>query len=162
MTRNLLTQNFDKLLIANRGEIAMRILRACHELGIKTVAVYSDADRNAHVRYADEAYHIGPSPSRESYLVMEKLLDVAKRSGANAVHPGYGFLAERSTLPRHAMMPDWCSLGRIRKRSASWATNRWHVLPLLQPACPLCRVRKQASAMTIWLQPGWLWDYPYW
>ncbi len=93
----LLTQHFDKVLIANRGEIAMRILRACHELGVRTVAVYSDADRNApHVRYAGEAYHIGPSPSRESYLVVEKILEVAKKSGAGAIHPGYGFLSERA------------------------------------------------------------------
>jgi acetyl-CoA carboxylase biotin carboxylase subunit len=93
----LLIQKFDKLLIANRGEIAMRILRAAHELGIETVAVYSDADRNApHVRYAHEAYHIGPSPARDSYLVIEKILDVAKKSGAQAIHPGYGFLAERA------------------------------------------------------------------
>jgi acetyl-CoA carboxylase biotin carboxylase subunit len=93
----LLAQRFDKLLIANRGEIAMRILRACHELGIRTVAVFSDADRNApHVRFADEAYYIGPPPARESYLVAEKILDVARRSGAEAIHPGYGFLSERA------------------------------------------------------------------
>jgi acetyl-CoA carboxylase biotin carboxylase subunit len=87
---------FQKILIANRGEIALRIQRACRELGIHTVAIYSDVDRNAlHVRYADEAYLIGPAPSRESYLRMDKILDVAKKSGADAIHPGYGFLAER-------------------------------------------------------------------
>lgn len=92
---------FRKILIANRGEIAVRIMRACRELGIQTVSVFSDVDRSAlHVRVADEAYPIGPAASRESYLRIDKLIEVARKTGCDALHPGYGFLAENPALPR--------------------------------------------------------------
>lgn len=92
---------FKKILIANRGEIAIRITRACRELGISSVAVFSDADRDSlHVFLADEAYHIGPSPSKESYLNFRKILEVAIKAGVDAIHPGYGFLSENSTFVR--------------------------------------------------------------
>lgn len=90
---------FKKILIANRGEIAVRIIRACKEMEIQTVAVYSDADRNSvHVMLADEAYHIGPPKPSESYLVKEKIIEVAKKSGAEAIHPGFGFLSENDAF----------------------------------------------------------------
>jgi len=89
----------EKILVANRGEIAVRIMRSCREMGISTVAVYSDADRKAmHVLYADQAWHIGPSPSSESYLDMDKIIQVALESGADAIHPGYGFLSENAVF----------------------------------------------------------------
>ena len=87
----------NRVLIANRGEIAVRIIRACHEEGIEAVAVYSEADRlTPHVRAADAAFEIGPPPAKDSYLDIERLLDAASRAGADAIHPGYGFLAERA------------------------------------------------------------------
>src|SRR5262245_6817957 len=92
---------FKRILIANRGEIAVRVIRACRELDIETVAVYSDADRAAlHVQYADYAVHIGPPSSAESYLVIAKIIDAAKKTGAEAIHPGYGFLSERAAFAR--------------------------------------------------------------
>ena len=92
---------FGKVLIANRGEIALRVIRACQELGVKTVAVYSDADAHApHVREADEAVNIGPPPAAQSYLLGDRLIEVALRTGAQAIHPGYGFLSERAWFAR--------------------------------------------------------------
>lgn len=97
-------KGFEKILIANRGEIAVRIIRACQELGLKTVAIYSDVDRNAmHVRFSDEAIHIGPPQAVESYLVIDTIIEAAHRTGADAIHPGYGFLAEKANFAQACM-----------------------------------------------------------
>ena len=88
---------FDKILIANRGEIACRVMKTAKKMGIKTVAIYSDADKHAlHVQMADEAVHIGPPPANQSYIVIDKVMDAIRQTGAQAVHPGYGFLSENS------------------------------------------------------------------
>lgn len=90
---------FDKILIANRGEIACRILRTCKKLGVQSVCVFSDADsKGKYLKMADEAYHIGPSPAVQSYLKGEKILEIALKSGAKAIHPGYGFLSENANF----------------------------------------------------------------
>ena len=108
---------FRKILVANRGEIALRVMHACRELGIKTVAVYSTADKESlHVLYADEAVCIGPPPSQQSYLNVSSLIAAAEITGADAVHPGYGFLAENADF---AEVLEDCKLGWIGPRPAS-------------------------------------------
>src|SRR6266852_1646125 len=92
---------FTKILIANRGEIACSVIKTARRLGVRTVAVFSDADAHArHARLADEAVHIGPAPARESYLDIERIIDAAKKTGAQAVHPGYGFLSENEDFAK--------------------------------------------------------------
>src|SRR3989449_1578570 len=148
---------FKKILIANRGEIALRVMRACRELGVRTVAVYSDADRKAlHVRHADEAYHIGPAPSTESYLRIDRIMGVARRSGAEAIHPGYGFLSENEEFARACEAAGIVFVGppaAAMKLMGSKTASRQAVIRAGLPAVPgtdrniesLAEVRRVAS-----------------
>ena len=123
---------FEKILVANRGEIAIRVMRACRELGVETVAIYSDADKNAlHVKYADEAFHVGEAPPSKSYLNIDRIFEVAKKSGAEAVHPGYGFLAENYRFARRCQEegvtfigPSWQTIEMMGSKIGSKKTMR--------------------------------------
>ena len=116
---------FQKILIANRGEIAVRIIRACQELNIKTVAVYSTADKDAlHMQLADEAVCIGPSKANESYLNIHNILSAAVLTGAEAIHPGFGFLSENSTFMQCVKKLMWHSLAQKKKSLIRWGTNQ--------------------------------------
>lgn len=148
---------FTKLLIANRGEIAVRILRACRDMGISPIAVYSEADRQAlHVRLADEAYCLGPPPASESYLCIEKILDVALKSRADAVHPGYGFLAENPEFARAVeeagltfVGPNWqviaCLGDKTRAREIALRAGAPIVPGLVKPVQDLAELRLRAQ-----------------
>jgi propionyl-CoA carboxylase alpha chain len=115
---------FKKILIANRGEIACRVIRTARRMGIKTVAVYSDADARApHVRIADESVRLGPAPASESYLKAELIIDACKATGAEAVHPGYGFLSERTSFAEALEKARSPSSARRPTPSRRWATR---------------------------------------
>ena len=115
---------FKKILIANRGEIACRVIRTAREMGIKTVAVYSDADARAqHVKDADEAVHIGGAPASESYLVIDKILDAVLQTGAEAVHPGYGFLSENKAFAEALEKEGVAFIGPRPVPLKPWATK---------------------------------------
>ncbi len=127
-----------KVLIANRGEIACRVIRTCREMGIPTVAVYSDADRGAlHVRMADEAYCIGPAPARESYLVVEKILNAAKQSGADAIHPGYGFLSENAEAAKLFQENGITFIGPRQESIVSMGSKTAARIVAIKAGCPV-------------------------
>lgn len=133
---------FEKILIANRGEIACRVIKTARKMGIKTVAVYSDADRDArHVALADESVHIGPSPSRESYLRMDRIIEACKKTGAQAVHPGYGFLSENEEFAR-----------RVEEEGITFIGPKHHSIAAMGDKIASKKLAKEARVNTI---PGW-------
>jgi acetyl-CoA carboxylase biotin carboxylase subunit len=145
---------FDKVLIANRGEIAVRVIRACREMGIRTVAIYSDVDRESlHVRFANEAYCCGPPPARDSYLVMDRILEIAKRSGAQAIHPGYGFLAENGDFADRCESEGICFIGpagEVMRSMGDKVTSRRTMEKAGVPIVPGTTERLSDEAIARW------------
>ncbi|MDI6876557.1 MAG: acetyl-CoA carboxylase biotin carboxylase subunit [Methanomicrobiales archaeon] len=135
--------HFEKILIANRGEIAIRVMRACRELGIETVAIYSTPDKNAlHVKYADEAFHVGDAHPSKSYLNKERIIDIAHKAGAEAIHPGYGFLAENSAFAKLCcdeglvfIGPSWRAIQALGSKVGARSLMRSSGVPVL-PGTP--------------------------
>ncbi len=144
---------FTKVLVANRGEIAVRVIRGAKKAGYQTVAVYSDADRNAlHVREADQAVHIGPAPAKDSYLLIDRIIEAARRSGAQAIHPGYGFLSERAEFAQAIhdaglvfVGPDAASIEAMGNKS----TSKNHMLAAGVPCVPGYQGDDQSDATLI-------------
>jgi pyruvate carboxylase subunit A len=130
---------FDKILIANRGEIAIRVMRACRELNIETVAIYSTVDKDAlHVKYADEAFHVGEAPPSKSYLNIDRIVDIARKSGSEAIHPGYGFLAENHKFAKRCtdegvtfIGPSWKTIRAMGSKIESKQTMRDAGVPVV-------------------------------
>ena len=136
-------ERFKKVLVANRGEIAVRVIRTCKRLGYRTVAVFSEADRAApHVLAADEAVPIGPSPAKESYLVIEKLIAAAKASGADAIHPGYGFLSENAEFARACRDAEVTFIGPGAEAILLMGNKRQAKLRMLAAGVPVVATRK--------------------
>lgn len=132
-----------KLLVANRGEIALRVIRAARELGMRSVAVYSDADRDAlATRMADEAVHIGPAHATRSYLNVDAVLKAARETGAQAVHPGYGFLSENAAFAQAVSDAGLIFVGPDAETIRKWATRPPRAPAPRRPACPPCPVAK--------------------
>jgi biotin carboxylase len=148
---------FTNVLIANRGEIACRVIRACQAQGIRAIAVYSDADANAmHTRLADAAYNIGPAPARDSYLNIEAIVLAARKAHAQAIHPGYGFLAENAAFAE-AVSPASSSSARAPMRSGRWASRPPHGIscgPRACPSCPDFSLRRARPTPCSDLRPG--------
>jgi propionyl-CoA carboxylase alpha chain len=133
---------FHKILIANRGEIACRVIATARKMGIATVAVYSDADKDArHVQLADEAVRLGPPPSRESYLLADKIIEACQQTGAQAVHPGYGFLSENEAFAR-----------KVEEHGIAFIGPKHHSIAAMGDKIASKKLAQQAKVSTI---PGW-------
>lgn len=143
---------FKKVLIANRGEIALRIVRACHELGIPTVAVYSEADRESlHVRFADEDVCIGKAPASDSYLNVPRIIAAAEVTGADAIHPGYGFLAENAEFSEICARSDITFIGPTPDQIRAMGDKATARRMMMEAGCP--RFLAPRASSTTWARP---------